>query len=174
RLELQLGGFDDDDDDVPRNPRPGGGGGGLGGQGLSSGFQGTPGAVPVRADNWDFPRGEYVLEWGDTLSGLAATYLGGAGRWNEIWNAQPGTFRAKRNPSKLGAGERIKMPAEAVTNAKTLLGAPPGSQVAPNGQVVDPSGKLISSVPTWVKVAGLGVGVVALGGAGYAVYKAVA
>jgi hypothetical protein len=111
-----------------------------------------------------------VLEYGDTLSGLAATYLGSAARWSEIWAEQPGTFRLNRNPNKLNAGESLKMPAAAVENARTLL-KNPGSTVGPNGKPQGPTGATLSTWPTWAKV-GLGVGgIAAVGGIGYVALK---
>lgn len=167
-VELQMAGLSD--------VFPGGGGG----QSLPSASGnlrdvtvargGTPGPVPVRAANWDLDRSTYVLEYGDTLSGLAATYLGNAARWSEIWAEQPGTFRLNRSPNKLNAGESLKMPPAAVENARTLL-KNPGSKVGPNGKPQGPTGATLSEWPTWAKV-GLGVGgLAALGGLGYVALK---
>jgi cytochrome P450 len=58
----------------------------------------------------------YELAFGDTLSGLAGTYLGGAHRWKEIWDVQPDQFRWTRDPDKLMAGEVLNMPDEAKDN----------------------------------------------------------
>lgn len=151
RWEVQLRGLEDDPRRLPPGElRPGGPGG-------------TPGPVPVRPENWVFSDSEYILDWGDTLAGLAATYLGSAGRWGEIWAAQSSEVRRTRNPNKLQAGERLKMPKAAVENAKKLAaGAGP---VQPNGQV---SG---GGAPVWAKVAGGAAGLAVLGGIGYALSR---
>jgi len=169
RHELQMAGISD--------VLPGGGGGGKPLSSASGNLRDvtdgggvTPGAVPVRGGNWDLDRATYVLEYGDTLSGLAATYLGSAARWSEIWAEQPGTFRLRRNPNKLKAGESLKMPAAAVENARLLI-KNPGGTVAPNGKVQGPTGGVLSGWPTWAKVgAGVG-GLAALGGLGYVALK---
>ena len=75
---------------------------------------GWPGAVPIRPANWNEELCTYKLAYGDTLSGLAATYLGSPQRWTEIWAEQDDTFRASRDPDELVAGEWIHMPAEAL------------------------------------------------------------
>ena len=49
----------------------------------------TPGAVPVRAEQWRLDEGVYVLAWGDTLTGLAVTYLGNGGRLSLIHISEP-------------------------------------------------------------------------------------
>lgn len=83
----------------------------------------TPGPVPIRPDHWDlepYPDdyGRYRLAWGDTLTGLAATYLGSGGRWKEIWDIQESSYRATHTPNKIYVDEWLNMPDEAV---ETLL-----------------------------------------------------
>lgn len=77
---------------------------------------GWPSAVPIRPGNWDQDRCKYRLAYGDTLSGLAATYLYSPQRWSEIWAEQTDVMRSTRSPDHLMAGEWINMPAEALTN----------------------------------------------------------
>ena len=130
----------------------------------------TPGAVPVRPENWKLDTSTYVLSWGDTLTGLAVTYLGNGGRWREIWDAQPGSFRESNKPDKLGVGQALLMPAEAVANARVLV-ANPGSRVQPNGEVIDPHGVVVSALPPWVKTAAAAAGLAALLGVAYMVSR---
>jgi len=92
---------------------------------------GWPAAVPVRPANWELqtdPAG-YTIASGDTLSGLASTYLSGpshaarAARWREIWDLNRDTIP---NPDKIFAGQLIAMPDEAADNliAFVALGKP--------------------------------------------------
>lgn len=153
--------------DAPKQPKNSGGGGGA-----PKPKPKNPGPVPVRGNNWDFDRGSYVLEYGDTLAGLAATYLGNAARWGEIWAEQPGEKRLNGNPNKLIAGESIRMPQQAIDNAHQLL-KKPGSTVGPNGKVTGPNGAG-DEMPGWQKVA-LGVGgLAAVGALGYGAYRVLA
>lgn len=94
---------------------------------------GWPAAVPIRPANWHPANRDYKLSPGDTLAGLAATYLGSPQRWNEIWNEQSDGFRATRKPDQLGAGEWIKMPLQAVATLMAATGRtpPPGTTPAP-------------------------------------------
>lgn len=75
---------------------------------------GWPSAVPIRPANWNVPLCTYKLAYGDTLSGLAATYLNSPQRWSEIWAEQSDVMRSTRSPDKLNAGEWIAMPQEAL------------------------------------------------------------
>lgn len=99
---------------------------------------GTPGPAGFRPGNWDFERGEYTVAQGDTLWGLATTYLGQGSRWLDIWQLQTqpwGTkspnggaylnrFYNKPDPSSKNPGrpfmegDALIMPAQAVKNAK--------------------------------------------------------
>ena len=119
----------DVDIDVPHAPAPKGG---------------NPGPVTVRKENWDFETSRYKLAWGDTLVGLAQTYLPKQNKLDGvrlIWAAQDDNFRMTRKMDKLFAGEFIRMPEEAVKEAK----------------------RQTSSVPSWVLPAAIGLGVVGTG-----------
>lgn len=95
----------------------------------------TPGAVPFRAGNWNFETGDYTIPFGDTMWGIATTYLGRGNRWLEIWQMQEfpvGTpnrlnrWHNKPDPSSknLGRpymeGDILRMPREAVARAKSF------------------------------------------------------
>lgn len=82
---------------------------------------GWPPPAAYRPGNWNFDESSYVLAFGDTLSGLAITYLGSPQRWKEIWNANPQDWRWNHNPDKLMAGEKILMPLEAKDMAIAML-----------------------------------------------------
>ena len=84
-----------------------------------------PAAVTIRPSHWDLDRQTYKLAWGDTLSGLASTYLGSPTRWREIWDIQPDQFRYTRNPDKLNVGEVLLMPDDAVATLLVALGYKP-------------------------------------------------
>lgn len=86
---------------------------------------GWPPAASYRPGNWDFDNSKYALAGGDTLSGLAVTYLGSPQRWKEIWDANPQEWRFSHNPDKLMAGTWIQMPFEARDMAKKMLAKPP-------------------------------------------------
>jgi len=81
-------------------------------------FSGWPAAVPVRPGNWDvdFEPAKYKIALGDTLAGLAATYLGSPQRWKEIWDIQPDVFRWNNSPDKIYPGQWFNMPDEARDN----------------------------------------------------------
>ncbi len=76
-------------------------------------------AAPSKAA-WARGDGSYILQPGNTLSGLAATYLSAAARWPEIWNVQTDSYRAAHTPDKIIAGEVIAMPAEAQAKARSM------------------------------------------------------
>lgn len=93
---------------------------------------GWPPPAAYRPGNWDFDNSIYSLALGDTLSGLAITYLGSPQRWKEIWNANPQDWRWNHNPDKLMAGEKIVMPFEARDMAKKMLATPGSNPPAPS------------------------------------------
>jgi hypothetical protein len=93
---------------------------------------GWPAAVAIRPGNWAVENRDYKLAWGDTLSGLAATYLGSPQRWKDIWNEQSDPFRLNNNPDALHAGTWIRMPVDAVTTLYCAYGrTPPGGAACP-------------------------------------------
>ena len=86
---------------------------------------GWPAAVTVRPDNWNMKLqpATYRIAVGDTLAGLAATYLGSPARWKEIWDLQPGQFRVSNSPDKIFPGQVFLMPDEARDNLKAWIAA---------------------------------------------------
>ena len=62
-----------------------------------------------------------MIAAGDTLSGLAATYLGSPARWKEIWNLMPAQFRFSHSPDVITPGDVFNMPDEARDNLKAWL-----------------------------------------------------
>lgn len=96
---------------------------------------GWPAAVPVRPSHWDLTvdPATYMVATGDTIAGLAATYLGSPTRWIEIWQMQPQEERANRSADNISPGERLLMPEEAKINfLKLKKGQPiPGDQPPP-------------------------------------------
>lgn len=105
--------------------------------GPSPAISGWPGAVPFRPGNWNFETCSYAPATGDTLSGMAATYLGNPNRWQEIWNMQPDQFRWTHTPDGICTAAQkarpggcqdfvpdktfLLMPAEACDRAKKML-----------------------------------------------------
>lgn len=99
---------------------------------------GTPAPAGFRPGNWDFTRGEYTVAQGDTLWGLAITYLGQGSRWLDIWAMQTQPWGTKaatggaylnrfvnkpdpssKNPGRaFMEGDVLIMPAAAVKAAK--------------------------------------------------------
>lgn len=83
----------------------------------------TPGAVPVRVENWDIeaqPFATYTIASGDTFVGLAITYLGNGERWPEIWHT--GGNQAKfPNPDVITSSGPLDMPEEARERMKLFL-----------------------------------------------------
>ncbi len=92
------------------------------------GPSGWPLPAGFRPGNWEGGRptegkNRYQLAFGDTLSGLSTTYLGGPQRWREIWEA--GSNRdVYSSPDKLPAGGWIDMPREATDAAVALMKDP--------------------------------------------------
>ena len=56
--------------------------------GPSTGPYTTPTPSSFRPGNWDFVKGEYTIAQGDTMWGIATTYLGMGNRWLDIWQMQ--------------------------------------------------------------------------------------
>lgn len=77
---------------------------------------GWPAAAVPRADAWtiDGGRVKYRIHRGDTLSGLARTYLGQYERVKEWIRANP-----DRNPDRIPVGDLINAPPDAIRNAKS-------------------------------------------------------
>jgi len=92
-----------------------------------------PGAVPFRPERWnaysqDGGGYQYQVASGDTVSGLAATYLGSGSRWNEIWAMQSPERKAAGSADAIWVDEWLEMPLEAGDNAKAWNGGTlPGS-----------------------------------------------
>ena len=100
---------------------------------------GWPAAVAVVPTAWNTTATPalYTLQPGDSLSGLASTYLGAAARWREIWDMQPQQYRWTHSPDVVYAGEVFRMPDEARDNFLSWKrrgaepGELPGDQPAP-------------------------------------------
>lgn len=89
----------------------------------------APAAVPPRPEKWDLDHQPYALltlTYGDTLVGLAKTYLGAGGRWTEIWNTG-GNRQKIPNPDVIMTTGPLDMPEEARANMVNWLnkGQPP-------------------------------------------------
>lgn len=81
---------------------------------------GPGGSLTVKGAGWSRGDGSYIVQRGDTLSGLARLYLGDAGRFREIWNLQNTTYRSQRTPDNIVVGDLLVMPNEAVLRAKAM------------------------------------------------------
>jgi hypothetical protein len=81
-------------------------------------FSGWPAAVSVRPANWnlDPQPAQYTIAAGDTLAGLAATYLGDPARVMEIWMLQDQQYRWSHSADTIFPGEVFAMPDEARDN----------------------------------------------------------
>jgi hypothetical protein len=114
-LPVVIGGETIGADGLPITP--GGTGGGS-----------TPGGVGVSAGAWSFTTtpATYTLQPGDTLYGLAITYLGNGARVMEIWNAQDASYKSSHTPAKVNAGDVLKMPKEASDTAAAKINAQGG------------------------------------------------
>jgi len=113
-----------------------------------------PAAVKPRKEAWT-ANGIYILQRGDTLWGLARTYLKSGPRWKEIWALQSDSWKSggcgpfpRRSPDHVCEGDQLFMPEEAKAEARRL-GVLPWSSVG--------AGKLALA----------GLAVAALGGVGY-------
>lgn len=100
------------DDPAPPKGTPPKGGGLVNGDGYPAGV--TPTKKAWTEDQ------RYRLQSGDTLSGMARTYLGDPSRWREIWNVQETAIKLGKNPDKLPAGMVLDMPEEAKRMARDL------------------------------------------------------
>jgi len=136
-------------------------------------ISGWPGAVPFRRDAWNFAESWYILQSGDTFSGLAATYLGHPSRYLEIWQLQPYRYTQAIDPSSVKpgrplvqVGERVVMPAEALDRAKELVTTGAPSAPAIGGVGGSPKGK---GAP-WSTGTKIAIGVAALGALGVGAY----
>jgi hypothetical protein len=132
--------------------------------GSTAAISGWPGAVPFRPDAWDFTRGVYTLQQGDTFSGLASTYLQSPARYLEIWQLQPYRYTKAIDPSSVTpsrplvrAGEPVIMPLEATERAKSLVRA--GAPTAP--AIGGPVGGAVGAPWTAKKKMMVGAGVLA-------------
>jgi LysM repeat protein len=81
---------------------------------------GPGGSLTVKGAGWSRGDGSYIVQRGDTLSGLARLYLGDAGRFREIWNLQNATYKSQRTPDNIVVGDLLVMPNEAVLRAKAM------------------------------------------------------
>ncbi|MCK6448657.1 MAG: LysM peptidoglycan-binding domain-containing protein [Planctomycetes bacterium] len=64
------------------------------------------------------PGGEYVVQKGDTLSGIAQKVLGKGGRWSEIAALNPSI-----DPNRLIVGSRLRLPKGVATGSPTVAKA---------------------------------------------------
>jgi len=83
---------------------------------------GWPGAAAPTCSAWTMKNGRYMyrVQSGDTISGLAKTYLGMYERWHEIWAEQSPDVRATRSADTIYVGELLNMPQEAIDQAKAM------------------------------------------------------
>ncbi|MDP1858957.1 MAG: LysM peptidoglycan-binding domain-containing protein, partial [Gemmatimonadaceae bacterium] len=77
-------------------------------------------SVAVRADSTP-GRGTrvHVVQRGETLRGLASSYLGDAGRWREIWQRNPSVVR---DAAHLEPGTRLLLPTRAPERTSLRMG----------------------------------------------------
>jgi hypothetical protein len=82
---------------------------------------GPGGSLTPKAAGWARGDGSYVVQSGDTLSGLARIYLGDASKFPDIWARQSAAYRAKRaSPNNLVVGDILAMPPAAVLKAQQM------------------------------------------------------
>jgi murein DD-endopeptidase MepM/ murein hydrolase activator NlpD len=70
--------------------------------------------------------GRYVVQSGDTLSGIAAAQLGSARRWDEIAQAN-----GLRKPYTIRSGQRLRLPARPTDQAQSADGGGALSSLVP-------------------------------------------
>lgn len=138
---------------------------------------GTPGAVPVRVDNWDLeaqPFATYTIASGDTFVGLAKTYLGNGERWKEIYGTG-GNAAKFPDPDVIKSVGPLDMPDEARDNLVAFLeldepaGKTPGTLTTKEKKDVAKEIEDAKKRPGRIVAAALGVA--ALGVLGVVVYK---
>lgn len=144
-------------------------------------ISGWPSAPPHRAAAWD--GAEYMIHSGDTISGLAARYLGDPARWREIWSMQTGYGSradgsrryvdrnyhkidpSSSNPGPLPSpGMYLVMPREAQLRAEAFTEAGQSAPAAPSAPGNLPGGSG-GALPAPVKAAAKTGTTIALGAA---------
>lgn len=80
---------------------------------------GYPAGVTPTAKAWTEDQ-RYRLQSGDTLSGIARTFLLDPARWREIWAVQETSVKTGKSPDNLPAGFVLEMPEEAKAMARKL------------------------------------------------------
>lgn len=82
---------------------------------------GPGGSLTAKPAGWARGDGTYIVQAGDTMSGLARLYLGNAARFPEIWNIQSSAYRSKRKSAdNIVVGDVLTMPNEAVLQAQHM------------------------------------------------------
>lgn len=126
---------------------------------------GPGGSLTPKPAGWARGDGSYIVQKGDTLSGLARIYLGDAGRFRAIWDVQSTAYRATRTPDNIRVGDQLVMTDEARKKAQSLGYYHPGISTIPTSTgsssstppvVTAPVPKTPAATPTSHKVA-LGV-----------------
>ena len=84
----------------------------------------APSQPPTDKGAWK-PPNIYIVQPGDTLSAIAARYLGDAARWPEIWNLNQPEY-AGRSPDVIYPGDEFVMPPEGVPPWLNPSGQTPG------------------------------------------------
>lgn len=141
---------------------------------------GPGGSLTLKANGWARGDGTYIVQSGDTLSGLARLYLGDAARFREIWNLQSPGYRGSRTPDRIVVGDQLVMPNEAVLKAKALgvftpkipssSASSPASSPAPSAPVPVAVVKPAASTPP-VHKAALGIGSALAAGIGLLLWR---
>lgn len=90
---------------------------------------GYPPGVTASRSSWTEDE-QYRLSSGETISGIARTYLGDPARWKEIWNLQPTNLRMTRSADNVPVGTLLEMPEDAKKRARELgvLGVSPDTK----------------------------------------------